>query len=106
RDVFEALFRRPLRAEEYEAFAQQLEGSLALGLDDTGAQRALIASVLLSPDFMYRTALQASAEASELSTVLEQLSFALWDAPPDESLRQADLGDDERAELATQAERV
>lgn len=80
----ERAFRRPPTAGEVSARAALLEG-------EDGA-RALVASVLLSPHFLYRVERDLELElpwrlsAWELAT---RLSFFLWAAPPDDELRDA-----------------
>jgi len=84
----ERAFRRPLLAEE----AARLKG-LPLqftsdGLADKDAYSASIASVLLSPQFLYRSKLSSTAGIanSDQYALASKLSYALWASMPDEQL--------------------
>jgi len=99
----ERAFRRPPTEEELEARAALLAG-------EQGA-RALVASVLLSPHFLYRVEEDRDEELPwridpwELAT---RLSFFLWAAPPDAELREAAREGSlyDPAVLAAQVERL
>ena len=47
---------------------------------------AVLSAALLAPDFLFRASPAGSPESSRAQRLVEQLSYALWDAPPDAEL--------------------
>lgn len=84
--ALEALYRRPLTAAELETAARMVVDQVAQGASAQDATRAMLAAALMSPDFLFRTPPTAAGEAPEQRRAADQLSFTLWDAPPDETL--------------------
>src|SRR5437868_9942011 len=103
--IAERAFRRPLRAEEREsllAFYKNLRSED--GLTHEEAVRDTLASVLMSPNFLYRVDLasgsaSARSESAGVSAVeaknvqplddyalASRLSYFLWSSMPDETL--------------------
>jgi len=103
----EKLYRRTLAPAELTAFATLLTTLEKAGVTSEEASRRLISSVLMSPDFLFRVTPIGGAPA-RAQQLAEQLSYALWDAPPDVELASAaqaspaDLG----ARLRDQAVRL
>ncbi|HWE39502.1 MAG TPA: DUF1592 domain-containing protein [Isosphaeraceae bacterium] len=97
----ERAFRRPLSAEEARVFVDR---RFDAGGDPTRALKTSALLVLKSPRFLYRADLVGKGPFD----VAARLSFALWDAPPDNTLLEAAS----KGELATpeqvraQAERM
>ena len=84
----ERAFRRPLMAEE----ATRLRG-LPLqfandGFGDKDSYSASLATILLSPQFLYRSKLTSNAGVanSDQYALASKLSYALWASMPDETL--------------------
>lgn len=83
-------YRRPLRDDEREGFAQLYAALRAEGLEHDAAIRLIIARVLVSPSFLYRAETPpagtepAPVDAHELAT---RLSFFLTSSMPDAELR-------------------
>jgi hypothetical protein len=88
RDPFERLFRRSVTDDELERWSALVSDLLAAGVTAENATRALVSAVLLSPDFLFRATPLASDE-ERARALVEHLSYALWDAPPDTTLADA-----------------
>lgn len=101
------LLRRDPTAAELDGYASLVADAVAAGAEPVAATRTLLAAVLVSPDFLFRTG-PSNAEGASGRRLAERLSFALWDAPPDAEL--ANLGTLSEAELpaalSTQVARV
>jgi mono/diheme cytochrome c family protein len=85
-------WRRPLTTAEksgLRAFYQKAR--TANGLDHDAALRALVARILVSPDFLYRVETTAQAHEKPLNgwEMASRLSFFLWSSIPDDELRRA-----------------
>jgi hypothetical protein len=85
-------WRRPLSVTEkagLRAFYQKARTDNKL--DHDGAIRAVIARILVSPDFLYRVETVAQGPEKPLSgwEMASRLSFFLWSSIPDEELRRA-----------------
>lgn len=107
RRIGEALYRRPLTADELsEAVAISLEAARTLAPTGGRFEDGLVFGIALflqSPSFLYREELGqgTSATADMLAysgdEIATRMAFFLWDAPPDEALR----GAAQRGELDT-----
>lgn len=86
--AFATLFRRPVSAFEMDNWAAMVGDLEEQGLSPTEATQSLVTSVLLSPDFLFRAS-ASNLDAAGARRYAERLSFALWDAPPDEALAAA-----------------
>src|SRR5207244_3264586 len=92
-DFASRAWRRPLRADEnahLQTFYAELRGDAKL--DHTQAMRAMIARILIAPEFLYRAErAPQQAAAIELSDweLASRLSFLIWSSLPDEELRRA-----------------
>jgi Protein of unknown function (DUF1592)/Protein of unknown function (DUF1588) len=77
------------------------------GLTSQDATRQMVSYALISPDFIFR-ATPVAGDAARAQQLTEQLSFALWDSPPDAELSRAAQGSatDLGARLRTQAARL
>ncbi len=105
-------WRRPLSEREQEdlrAFYQRSREKFEL--DHTGAMRALIARILVSPDFLYRV--EKPKEVSGITPLTDwelasRLSYFLWSSIPDQELRRAAAAGElnEPALLAKQVKRM
>lgn len=86
-------WRRPLTAREKLSLRRFYDRTLAAEGDHPRAVRALLARILVAPQFLYRVepALQASTGPRPLTNweMASRLSFFLWSSIPDEKLRQA-----------------
>jgi hypothetical protein len=85
-------WRRPLTAAEkasLRAFYRKARSTN--GLDHDAALRAVIARILVSPDFLYRVETSAQSQEKPLNNweVASRLSFFLWSSIPDDELRRA-----------------
>jgi hypothetical protein len=87
RAPFERLFRRPVTDPELERWSSLVSDLRTAGVTAENATRALVSAALLSPDFLFRATPLASSEARARALV-EHLSYALWDAPPDDALSE------------------
>ena len=93
-DLAERAFRRPVTEADLESLMPYYEaGRAGSGSFDNGIER-MVAAVLASPDFLYRSIAPATAvehsdayalNDPELAT---RLSFFLWGQGPDEELRE------------------
>ena len=108
RQPLERLYRRPLTDGELSGFATLVAELTEQGVSAEEATRAMLSAALISPDFLFRSAVSGSDEAADGGRLAERLSFALWDAPPDAELVVAASGaSSERAEkLRGQAARL
>jgi hypothetical protein len=86
RAPLERLFRRSLTDAEIERSAALVSDLRTAGVSAENATRALVSASLLNPDFLFRATPLGSDEARARALV-EHLSYALWDAPPDTALR-------------------
>jgi hypothetical protein len=90
-------WRRPLTEAEKQNLRAFYAKTMATEQDHTKAVRALIARILVSPDFLYRieqpSLMQkvATATVSPLSSweLASRMSFFLWSSLPDDELRRA-----------------
>ncbi len=84
-------FRRPATAADVDRLMPFFEAGRKEGDFDRGIER-LIAAVLVSPDFLYRTIRATQAAGAAAAAPLDdydlatRLSFFLWNAGPDEEL--------------------
>jgi hypothetical protein len=104
-------WRRPLTAEEktgLRAFYQK--SRTVTRLDHDAAMRAMIARVLVSPDFLYRVETVGAGPERPLNgwEMASRMSFFLWSSIPDEELRRAAAAGElkEPAMLAKQVRRM
>jgi hypothetical protein len=105
-------WRRPLSGEEQHrlrSFYDSLRNSA--GLDHAQAVRALVARILMAPDFLYRAERPAEGSGdTPLSDweLASRLSYFLWSSLPDEELRRAAAAGELRRpeQLAAQARRM
>lgn len=105
--AFEKLYRRALTAAEVTTFANMLSALEKAGVSSQDASREMVSTVLMSSDFLFRTTPVGGA-AARGQQLAEQLSYALWDAPPDADLTTAAQGTatDLGSRLKTQALRL
>lgn len=96
----ELAFRRPLSTDEKKMF---IDRPFETTKDADIAVRRSLVLVLLSPRFLYR-----EVSAGDAYAAAARLSFALWDAPPDEGLLKAAAAGKlaTREQLKAQAERM
>ena len=104
-------WRRPLTPAEKASLRGFYEKSRAVNhLDHDAALRALLARILISPDFLYRVETVARGPEKPLGgwEMASRLSFFLWSSIPDDELRRAaaagELNDPET--LAAQVRRM
>ncbi len=104
-------WRRPLTEAEkanLRVFYQKCRTGMEL--DHEKALRALLARVLVSPEFLYRVEMVASGAEKPLTgwEMASRLSFFLWSSIPDEELRRAAAaGELEKSDmLAKQVKRM
>ncbi len=103
-------FRRPVAAEEAEAYARLAKPLLAEGRDFIDALRVPLRAVLSAPPFLFH----GTAPAPENDALLDdygvatRLAYFLWRSPPDDRLlalaAHGKLSDDET--LAAEVERL
>jgi hypothetical protein len=91
-DLAERAFRRPVDSDDIDTLMPYYEAGLAQGgTFDTGIEQ-LVAAVLVSPDFLYRSITPPEDSASSHEYPLSDLEFAsrlsffLWGTLPDEEL--------------------
>jgi hypothetical protein len=85
-------WRRPLTiAEKAKLREFYQKARTTLSLDHQDAIRAVLARILMSPAFLYRTETVASGPEKPLSgsEIASRLSFFLWSSVPDDELRRA-----------------
>ena len=110
-------YRRPLtKAERDDLLAYYREIRTKNELSHQDALRDAVASVLMSPDFLYRIDLSPEGEVSSRSVIQPQtgyalasrLSYFLWSSMPDEELlKHAAVGDLHKPDvLLSQARRM
>ncbi len=104
-------WRRPLTsAEQTTLRAFYRQARTAHALDHSGALRALLSRILVSPAFLYRLEPAESAAERPLDDweLASRLSFFLWSSIPDEELRRAAAARELRdpARLARQVKRM
>ncbi len=104
-------WRRPLTAgekQDLQAFYTRMRERGKL--DHDKAIRALLARILVAPDFLYRLEQTSSSSAKGLSSweLASRLSYFLWSSVPDEELRRAAAANElaEPAQLVKQAKRM
>ena len=105
-----ALFRRPIRDEDRLAYRDLFDWSIAED-DLTASVELVVATMLQSPDFLYRVEVAAEGDEPSLLDGLAlatRLSFFLWRQGPDDVLREAALGGalDTPEGIETQARRL
>ncbi|QDT55181.1 PA14 domain protein [Caulifigura coniformis] len=83
RRFVERVFRRPLSDEEAALY---VERQFAESRDDETAVKRVVLLALKSPWFLYR---EPGRDATDPHAVASRISFTLWDAGPDDQLRQA-----------------
>jgi hypothetical protein len=86
----ERLYRRTLSSTELEKLAELVTSLEASGVSAEDATRAMVVSALMSADFLFR-ATPLSGDPARARRLVEHLSYALWDAPPDSELVTASL---------------
>lgn len=101
----ERLYRRPVSPAEVTGWAGTWQSVRDAGGSAEQATRAVLSAILVGPDFLYRSAPALSDGASGRRGA-ERLSYALWDAPPDEELLAAVEADASASTLAEQAGRL
>jgi hypothetical protein len=85
-------WRRPLTEGEKQSLRAFYQRTLASERDHPKAIRALVARILVSPDFLYRIEQPATlAQAKPLSPweLAGRMSFLIWSSVPDDELRRA-----------------
>jgi hypothetical protein len=111
-DFAERAYRRPLRKEERDSLLTFYKGLRAQDeLTHEEAIRDTLASILMSPNFLYRVDLVAqskSVEPLDDFALASRMSYFLWSSMPDsELLRHAQAGDlHKRDVLIAQARRM
>ncbi len=106
------IFRRPLSAAELERWVGVYQVGRANpdpgGVPHRAGMEVVIAGLLQSPAFLYRTELgELGADGRYALTsheIASELSYLLWAAPPDDELWQAAAGDELRAAAAIEAQ--
>jgi hypothetical protein len=88
RAPIERLYRRALLADEVSSFASLITGLEANGATAAEATRAAIVFALTNPDFIFRS-MPVAGDTARARRLAEQLSYTLWDAPPDPDLTGA-----------------
>jgi hypothetical protein len=80
------LLRRPVSTVEMGQWAQLIVDLETAGATPEAATRSMLAAVLLSPDFLFRSSPSSLGPNASARRLVERLSYALWDAPPDAEL--------------------
>lgn len=99
-----SLYRRPLQDSELKAFVSTARTAGTQAKDFYVGIEETLTTLLTSPNFLFRIE-RAAGQPADGKAVLDdysrasRLSFAFWDAPPDEALLQAA----EKGELSTKA---
>jgi hypothetical protein len=88
RAPLERLFRRSVSDDEIERWSTLVSNLRTAGVTAENATRALVSAAVLSPDFLFR-ATPLADDAARARALVEHLSYALWDAPPDATLADA-----------------
>ncbi len=99
RDFGQRAFRRPLTDAEQTTYTD-LAREIAVEIDLAAGVETLIASLLMSPEFLYRVEARGQSQASAYA-VASRISYLLWQSMPDEALFEAAAAD----ELRTTAQR-
>lgn len=85
-------WRRPLTDAEKQSLRSFYTKTLASEKDHTRAIRALLARILVAPDFLYRIEQPTGLAAAKALTpweVASRMSFLIWSSIPDDELRRA-----------------
>lgn len=107
RTPLERLFRRQISTAEGTSWQMVMTNVIEAGGDDVLATRSMLAAALLSPDFLFRSSASNAGENAWARRAADWISFALWDAPPDEELGSATSAETAlAASLAQQAQRL
>jgi hypothetical protein len=96
-------FRRAVPIHEVELFVAIVEKRLAENACFEDAMRSAYKAALTSPEFLY---LHEPVGALDGTSLANRLAYFLWNAPPDESLRNVSNQFTQPAVLATQTERL
>lgn len=95
REIGEQLFRRPLTDAEVRARVDAATETAEQMQDFNAGLELALASLLVAPDFLFRIE-RTEADTSDPAqsritddTWATRVSFLLWDAPPDQELRDA-----------------
>ena len=85
------LYRRPLDANDLTPLQALFEQAQSLGLSFEGAAGAALEAMLQSARFLYRIESQAGSGVRALDgyEVANRLSYLIWGAPPDSTLKAA-----------------
>jgi Protein of unknown function (DUF1592)/Protein of unknown function (DUF1588)/Protein of unknown function (DUF1585)/Protein of unknown function (DUF1595)/Protein of unknown function (DUF1587)/Planctomycete cytochrome C len=85
-------WRRPLTAQERQSLRGFYDQAMTSEKDHPAAIRAVLARILISPDFLYRVESPVDVSAVKPLSNFEmasRLSFFLWSSIPDDELRRA-----------------
>jgi hypothetical protein len=85
RAALERLYRRPLSAAELASLTGVVTSAEGSGISSQDATRLMLVSTLLSPSFMFRAS-PISGDGVRARRLVEHISYALWDEPPDTAL--------------------
>ena len=104
-------WRRPLTAAEKSRLkTYYIRARKEQGLEHDAAVRALLARILVAPEFLYRVETVADRSERALNDweLASRLSFFLWSSIPDEELRRAAAAGElsKPAQLARQVKRM
>ena len=88
REFMKAAYRRPPTEAEVQRYLKIVKDRLTASADFTEAMIAGYTAVLCSPGFLY---LEEEPGLLSSSALASRLSYFLWNAPPDQSLRGQDL---------------
>jgi hypothetical protein len=111
RTVVPRAWRRPIDEATEDRFVAQAEAAIASGASVDDALRAVLATVMLSPQFLFR--IERNADEPGIHPlddfeVASRLSYFLWSSMPDDELFEAaangELGDPD--EVAAQVRRM
>ncbi len=110
-DFASRAYRRPLAEAEITQLGKLFQKLQAKGLTDDEAFRTMLAGVLVSPAFLYRSEQPApGSESRPVSNweLASRLSYFLWASMPDDELRQVAASGklSEPAVLAAQVQRM
>ena len=83
--AIERLYRRPISPTEINNLAAIVTSAEGAGISSEEATRLMVVSTLLSPSFIFRAS-PISGEGARGQRLVEHLSYALWDEPPDMTL--------------------
>ncbi|MEM7603998.1 MAG: DUF1592 domain-containing protein [Myxococcota bacterium] len=98
--------RRPLTAGEEQAYLE-LATELVAEIDVAAAIETVIASMLMTPEFLYRVERRGQEQAGPYE-MASRLSYTLWQSMPDDALFEAAAANELRrpADIEAQAERM